>query len=214
MAASEKLTTTVSTKGQVILPKAVRDERAWNAGTRLVVERTREGVLLREEARFPRTRLEDVVGLLSGPGPVLTIEQMDEAVAAEFADVLAIDTNIVVRVLRGDDVEQTARAVDLLASQEVLLLSTIVLEAEWVLRSAYKLDRLRVVEALKAFSALNVIVVQEPRRLMMALDWATKGMAFADAYHLAGAEECEAFITFDRDLIRSAAVLGQAVREP
>jgi AbrB family looped-hinge helix DNA binding protein len=37
MAASDPLTTTVSTKGQVILPKAVRDSRHWTAGTRLVV---------------------------------------------------------------------------------------------------------------------------------------------------------------------------------
>ena len=36
MAAVETLTTTVSTKGQVILPKAIRQRRNWAAGTRLV----------------------------------------------------------------------------------------------------------------------------------------------------------------------------------
>lgn len=40
-------TTTVSTKGQVILPKAVRDHLSWDAGTRLTVEPTAEGVLLK-----------------------------------------------------------------------------------------------------------------------------------------------------------------------
>jgi AbrB family looped-hinge helix DNA binding protein len=37
MAAVETLTTTVSTKGQVILPKAIRQRKHWEPGTRLVV---------------------------------------------------------------------------------------------------------------------------------------------------------------------------------
>ena len=41
-----KLTTVVSTKGQVILPKAIRLERRWQTGTRLLVENTSDGVLL------------------------------------------------------------------------------------------------------------------------------------------------------------------------
>jgi AbrB family looped-hinge helix DNA binding protein len=44
MAVVDTLTTTVSTKGQVILPKAIRERRSWAAGTRLVVEETPEGV--------------------------------------------------------------------------------------------------------------------------------------------------------------------------
>ena len=47
MASPAKLTTTVSTKGQVILPSAIRQRREWAAGTRLVVEETAEGVLLK-----------------------------------------------------------------------------------------------------------------------------------------------------------------------
>ena len=73
MAAVEKLTTTVSTKGQVILPKAIRQRKHWEPGTRLVVEDTPDGVLLkagagfradaaggcRRNARFPRTAEDD-----------------------------------------------------------------------------------------------------------------------------------------------------------
>jgi hypothetical protein len=33
MSGKLKLTTTVSSKGQVILPKAIRDQRQWPAGT-------------------------------------------------------------------------------------------------------------------------------------------------------------------------------------
>lgn len=41
MADTDKLTTIVSTKGQVILPSAIRRSRDWKAGTRLTVERLR-----------------------------------------------------------------------------------------------------------------------------------------------------------------------------
>ena len=44
MATARTLTTIVSTKGQIILPKAIRLRRRWEAGTRLVVEDTHDGV--------------------------------------------------------------------------------------------------------------------------------------------------------------------------
>ena len=64
MAGAAKLTTTVSTKGQVILPKAIRQRREWAAGTRLVVEETPDGVLLKRAPAFAATRPEEVFGLL------------------------------------------------------------------------------------------------------------------------------------------------------
>jgi AbrB family looped-hinge helix DNA binding protein len=83
MARAERLTTTVSTKGQVILPKAVRQQKRWEAGTRLTVENTDEGVLLRAAPIFAPTDLDAVCGSLPFAGEAKTIEQMDEAVAAE-----------------------------------------------------------------------------------------------------------------------------------
>jgi AbrB family looped-hinge helix DNA binding protein len=81
VAASDKLTTRVSTKGQVILPKAVRARRQWLPGQTLVVEETAEGVLLRAEHPFPRTRHEDVAGMLKHAGAAKSVEAMDEAIA-------------------------------------------------------------------------------------------------------------------------------------
>jgi AbrB family looped-hinge helix DNA binding protein len=86
MAKSSNVRTRVSTKGQVILPKAVRDRRKWAAGTELTVEETAEGVLLTPTPIFAPTRIDEVAGMLRGPAPFgrgLTIEEMDEAVAAE-----------------------------------------------------------------------------------------------------------------------------------
>lgn len=75
--------TTVSTKGQVILPKAVRQRRAWDAGTRLLVEDTAEGVLLRRAPAFAATRPEEVFGMLPFRGIPKSVEEMDAAVLRE-----------------------------------------------------------------------------------------------------------------------------------
>lgn len=81
--AREVLTTVMSTKGQVILPKPLRDHLRWPAGTRLTVEDTAEGVLLRPAPAFPATTIDEVFGALAYDAPPLTIEDMDMAIAAE-----------------------------------------------------------------------------------------------------------------------------------
>jgi AbrB family looped-hinge helix DNA binding protein len=47
-------TTRLSSKGQVILPKSIRDAHRWQPGTEFMVEDTAEGVLLRPAKPFPR----------------------------------------------------------------------------------------------------------------------------------------------------------------
>jgi AbrB family looped-hinge helix DNA binding protein len=83
MASVEKLTTIVSTKGQVILPSAIRQRRKWAAGTRLVVEETAEGVLLKPVSAFAETRPEDVFASLPFSGKPKTLEEMEAGVLAE-----------------------------------------------------------------------------------------------------------------------------------
>ena len=84
MAATAKSSTVVSTKGQVILPKVLRDQNGWGPGTRLIVEQTGEGLLLRKAPHFKPTRIEDVMGMLKYDGPPLTIEDMNERVSEGF----------------------------------------------------------------------------------------------------------------------------------
>jgi AbrB family looped-hinge helix DNA binding protein len=79
----QKLTTTVSTKGQVILPKAIREQRHWTAGTELMVEDTPEGILLKAKPVFAPTRPKDVFGSLPYQGPAKSISDMDAGIAAE-----------------------------------------------------------------------------------------------------------------------------------
>ena len=60
MTIQEQLTTTVSTKGQIVLPSYIRQSRHWGAGTRLVVEDTPEGVLLKPAPNLKETNIKDV----------------------------------------------------------------------------------------------------------------------------------------------------------
>jgi AbrB family looped-hinge helix DNA binding protein len=75
--------TRVSTKGQVILPKAIRDKRNWKPGTELKLTETPEGVLLTPARPFAPTRFEDVFGSVPWNGRTVSIEEMDEAIVAE-----------------------------------------------------------------------------------------------------------------------------------
>jgi AbrB family looped-hinge helix DNA binding protein len=73
----------MSTKGQIILPQAIRQRRRWGAGTRLVVEETPDGVLLKAESTFVPTRPEDVFGSARRDAAALSLEDMDAAITRE-----------------------------------------------------------------------------------------------------------------------------------
>ncbi len=85
MAVADPLTTTLSTKGQAILPTAIRRRHNWDAGTKLIVEETADGVLLRAAPLFPPTTVDEVFGSAKYTGPTITLEEMDAAVDAYFA---------------------------------------------------------------------------------------------------------------------------------
>ncbi|HLW71813.1 MAG TPA: AbrB/MazE/SpoVT family DNA-binding domain-containing protein [Candidatus Binataceae bacterium] len=77
-------TTRLSSKGQVILPKSVRDARRWRPGTEFIVEQTADGVLLRTAKPFPPSRLDEVAGCLRYTGKPKSLGQMKAAIEAEL----------------------------------------------------------------------------------------------------------------------------------
>ena len=76
-------TTTLSSKGQLILPKSIREARRWQPGLRFTVEPVHGGVLLKPLKPVPPTRFEDVFGCLKYKGRPKTIAQMNQAIAKE-----------------------------------------------------------------------------------------------------------------------------------
>lgn len=115
-----------------------------------------------------------------------------------------IDTNVLVRFLVNDDPEQSARAREVVETGDIFVSLTIMLEAEWVLRSAYGLAIPDILAAFEVFAGLPGVTLQDPEILALAIERSRGGMDFADALHLGGARDCEAFLTFDRKLVKAA----------
>ncbi|NKK65972.1 type II toxin-antitoxin system VapC family toxin [Rhizobium leguminosarum] len=127
---------------------------------------------------------------------------------------IAIDTNLIVRYLTGDHPEQSSRARGIVDGQPVFVAVTVVLEAEWVLRSAYGYGRSDVARALRAFGGLSTVTIEDPAIVAAAFDLAESGMDFADALHLTKSAHCEEFVTFDRKFMKAAQAAGyETVRE-
>jgi predicted nucleic-acid-binding protein len=122
--------------------------------------------------------------------------------------VRAIDTNVLVRFLTGDDPAQSAKARRLVEADEIFVATSVLLETEWVLRSGYDFATARIVQALRDFAGLPGVTLEDPLLAARALDWAEQGLDFADALHLGRAEGCEAFMSFDRGLAKAAGRLA------
>jgi predicted nucleic-acid-binding protein len=121
---------------------------------------------------------------------------------------LAVDTNIIVRYLTADDPDQFARAVTVLEESETFIGHTVLLEAEWVLRSLYHYRSAEILSALRGLAGLPGVTIEDSGVASLALQWVEGGLDFADALHLARAQPCDAFITFDQDLGTKAAELS------
>ena len=80
---TEPPTTIVSADGRITLPDAIRQALGWQAGTRLAVENTPEGVLLKAVPVFAETRPEEVFGMLAYRGAPKSLEDMDAGILAE-----------------------------------------------------------------------------------------------------------------------------------
>ena len=128
---------------------------------------------------------------------------------------LAIDTNLIVRYLVGDDSGQASRARRLIDNNDVFVCTTVLLETEWVLRGVYGFSAVRCAKALADFAGLPRVTVEDATAAAKALGWMRQGLDFAYGLHLAKAEGCEAFISFDQDFAKAAsAVGGIKVRTP
>ena len=117
---------------------------------------------------------------------------------------IAVDTNVVVRLLTGDDPAQFARVHKLFETETIFLPKTVVLETEWVLRSLYGLPAQDIVRALSALVALPQVRSEDASTIVEALELSRRGLDFADALHIASSRMAERFATFDRTLIRRA----------
>lgn len=122
----------------------------------------------------------------------------------------AVDTDVVVRYLLADEPRQAAAARRLVDRNACWVSLTVLLETEWVLRSAAGLARREVHRLLLGFAGLPTVSIEQPANAARALDLFGAGMDFADAIHACAADAagCEAFATFDRRLVARARKAG------
>lgn len=124
---------------------------------------------------------------------------------------IAIDTNVLVRLLVRDDEAQYAaaqRLVELAAAAEepVLIVLGALLETEWVLRTRYKLDKGSIAGAFAALLESADVEFEHPPTVEEALYvWAQHpGTDFADCLLTARAAHLgrSRFLTFDAGAAR------------
>ncbi|MDW7774625.1 MAG: PIN domain-containing protein [Desulfobulbaceae bacterium] len=66
---------------------------------------------------------------------------------------IAVDTNVLVRLLTHDDEKQFQKAASLFAENDIFIAATAILETEWVLRYAYKFAPEAILDAFTKPSA-------------------------------------------------------------
>jgi len=69
-------TITLSSKGQIVIPKEIRDQLHWHAGTQITLLPGASGVTLKAVPKKTGRRLEDLIGMLKHEGPPLSTEAL------------------------------------------------------------------------------------------------------------------------------------------
>jgi predicted nucleic-acid-binding protein len=120
----------------------------------------------------------------------------------------ALDTNVVVRLIVGDDVRQARAAEKLVASEPCTVAASVLMECEWVLRGSYKLGAPLIAASFRDLLALQNVDAMDPLLTQRALQGYEAGIDFADALHAVQRRDGDRFATFDRQLARRAPKAG------
>ena len=129
----------------------------------------------------------------------------------------ALDTNVIVRYLVGDDAEHAKAARELLdrltPSDPGFICREVLIEVAWVLERSYRFTRPRVAEALMDLTASDSLVVENSDDVAGAAHrYRQGGAGFSDLMILAAAERAGAtpLHTFDRRLadMQGATLMG------
>jgi len=122
----------------------------------------------------------------------------------------AVDTNVLVRLLTGDDPKQEAAARRLFAAGPIWIAKTVLLETGWVLRSLYGFDESAIRDAFTKLLGLENVHAEDEPAVAAALVLTVHGIEFADAMHLASRPPGAAFVSFDRSFVHRAKRAGAA----
>jgi predicted nucleic-acid-binding protein len=100
---------------------------------------------------------------------------------------IAIDTNVLVRLITDDDLKQSAQARQLVLANECLVARSVILEVVWVLQKSYKATPEQIAEVIEKLIGTERFVVEDEEAIAQSIIWFRQGLDFADALHLATA---------------------------
>ena len=129
---------------------------------------------------------------------------------------ISLDTNIIARLLLGDDAAQLARAKALLSkAQQFTAPITVMLELVWVLE-ANGVEPTALADGLERLLSLSNFKPAHVAEIHRALAGYREGLDFADALHLALSVSATQMASFVKAFIKRAKKLGlePPVEEP
>ena len=120
----------------------------------------------------------------------------------------AVDTNVLVRLLTGDEPKQAAAARSLFASGPLWIAKTVLLETSWVLRSLYGFEESAIRDAFVKLLGLKNVHAEDESSVAAALALTEHGMELAGAMHLSSRPPGAAFVSFDKSFVQRARRVG------
>jgi len=127
--------------------------------------------------------------------------------------VIAIDTNVIVRLLTQDDKAQFQASYQLFRTAEIFIPDTVILETEWVLRYAYDFKPAEICSAFKKLFGLKNVHLNNAQLVARVINWHEAGLDFTDAFHLANSERYSSLKTFDDRFIKKSDGLSDCLVE-
>jgi predicted nucleic-acid-binding protein len=121
---------------------------------------------------------------------------------------LAVDTNILVRIITNDNPDQAASAKAALTSEPVWIAKTVLLETAWVLTYYYNFDDAAIRNAYVNLLGIPNFQAEDADAVAAALALCAQGLQLADALHLMSRAPGSTFVTFDKALVKRAKRAG------
>jgi predicted nucleic-acid-binding protein len=122
--------------------------------------------------------------------------------------VIAVDTNVLVRLLTGNAPKQEAAARSLFASETIWIAKTVLLETAWVLRSLYGFEESAIHDAFTKLLGLKNVHAEDEASVAAALALTSHGIELADAMHLSSRPSEAVFVSFDKSFVQRARRAG------
>jgi len=125
---------------------------------------------------------------------------------------VAVDTNIVIRLITGDDADQLEQATCLVENSGIWIGQTVTLETTWVLEHLYGASMEEIRASLRNLSETDGVHFESEDRLHIALGLTENGVEISDALHLAfSTNSLASFYTFDKKFQRRASRSGHPI---